>query len=171
MQSDAVKLGRNAAIAFRRRRRIPGEHFSHRIGCRFCLESTAACSHLIQNRSKTEDVGAVVARQTARLLGRQVAHRAQQNAGLSLEGQGCALLGRMVATDQLGQSEIQDLGMPIAGDKDILRLQVAMNDAPLVSGSESARDLNAELNRPPERQALAREPLRRVSPSSNSDTM
>ena len=43
----------------------------------------------------------------------------------------------------LGQTEVENLDMAIFGNKDIFWLQVAMNDASLVCGSQALRDLNS----------------------------
>ena len=44
---------------------------------------------------------------------------------------------------QLGETEVEDLHAPVGRDEDVLRLQVAMDDALLVRGREAARDLGA----------------------------
>src|SRR5687767_5330762 len=39
------------------------------------------------------------------------------------------------------EPEVEDLHEPLAGHEEVLRLQVAMDDAPTVGGREAARDL------------------------------
>ena len=47
---------------------------------------------------------------------------------------------------QLGQAEVQDLHVAVAGDEDVLGLHVAVDDAALVRRGEPARDLDRVLD-------------------------
>ena len=51
-----------------------------------------------------------------------------------------------------GQSEIEDLHLPIAGDEDVLRFEIAMNDAAVVCRREASADLHRVVQRGRERQ-------------------
>ena len=60
----------------------------------------------------------------------------------------CGVVASIVAPDrdgfgfrELGQAEVEDLGAIVRGDEDVLRLQVAVDDALLVCGGESEGDL------------------------------
>ena len=46
---------------------------------------------------------------------------------------------------QLGQAEIQHLGLPALGQKDIRRLEVAMNDSGVVGRFQRVGDLDRNL--------------------------
>src|SRR4029077_4461160 len=47
---------------------------------------------------------------------------------------------------QLRQAEVENLGMATAGDENIARLDVAMNDTAPMSGGEAVRHLDSELD-------------------------
>ena len=47
------------------------------------------------------------------------------------------------ASDLLGQTEIEDFDQAVGGDDDIRRLQIAMNDASVMSAGECAGNLHA----------------------------
>ena len=69
------------------------------------------------------------------LLRRHVAHRAHDRARL---GACCRRLsaGAGRAVGQLGQAEVEDLHEAVAGEEDVLRLEIAVDDPLLVSGGE-----------------------------------
>ena len=46
---------------------------------------------------------------------------------------------------QLGQSEVQNLDLPLCGHEDVRWLDVAMNDALLVGGFQSVANLNGDV--------------------------
>src|SRR5262245_65050844 len=48
---------------------------------------------------------------------------------------------------QLGQTEIENLDAVVFGDEKVFRFEVAMDDAPGVSGRQSAGDLLSVINR------------------------
>ena len=54
------------------------------------------------------------------------------------------LAGRTGMKSNLGQPEVQNLGMSTLGNKDICRLDVAMNDPLGVGGVERIGDLNRQ---------------------------
>ena len=72
--------------------------------------------------------------------------------------------------DQLGEAEVEDLGAAVGGDEDVLRLQVAVDDALLVRGRQALRDLARQVGGRPRRERPALRAARSVSPSSSSDT-
>ena len=58
----------------------------------------------------------------------------------------------------LGETEVEDLHAPFARDEDVLRLQVAMDDALVVRRGEAARDLGRVVDRLARRQRRAVDP-------------
>ena len=54
---------------------------------------------------------------------------------------------RQARSGQLGEAEVEDLYVTIAGDEEILRFQIAMDDVPLVRGGEPASDLRRVIER------------------------
>ncbi len=53
--------------------------------------------------------------------------------------------GASPASHQLGQPEVQNLTDTFVGDEDVGRLDVAMNDAPLVRGLQAIGDLQSDV--------------------------
>jgi hypothetical protein len=60
---------------------------------------------------------------------------------------------------QLGQPEVQDLGLPVVGDKQVGRLDIAVDDALLVRGIQRIGDLDGQLCQVLGRQRPAQDPL------------
>ena len=81
-----------------------------------------------------------------------IPHGAHHGAGNRV-GRPCQHVGlrftRAPALAQLGQSEVEDLQPAIAGDEDVLRLQVSMDDSLFVRGRQSVRDLPRVVQRFP----------------------
>ena len=53
--------------------------------------------------------------------------------------------GSRQALTELGKSEVENLYASIAGDEDILRLQIPMQDALVVGGRQAAGNLHGEV--------------------------
>ena len=60
---------------------------------------------------------------------------------------------------ELRQTEVENLHALVARDEDVLRLQVAMDDALLVRGREAVGDLNARSRRPSRTGSATAQPL------------
>jgi hypothetical protein len=60
---------------------------------------------------------------------------------------------------QLREAEVQNLGAPILVDKDVFRLDVAMNDPFFMGCRQRLRNLNTEINRLADGQRAGGEPL------------
>ena len=86
---------------------------------------------------------------------------------------GVALLGKILFLSRFGQPEIQNLHAAIPRNHDVVRLQIAMNDAMLVRGGETFCDLDANSPAPVEEatERFAQIWLRSGSPSTSSVTM
>ena len=97
------------------------------------VERALAGEHLVENRAKRKNVGARVGGFSAHLLGRHVAHRAQHSSRFGGDLHGGRFVGQFgFRTRELGQTEVEDLGLSVIGDEQVLRLQVAMNNTFLV---------------------------------------
>ena len=105
-------------------------------------EGPFAREHLVKNRAETEKIGAVVGVLSLHLLRRHVADRTHHHAGLGLRGQGRGV-GRNCAlrAGELGQTEVQNLHPTVARDKNILRLQIAVDDSLLMRRRQTTRNL------------------------------
>ena len=65
--------------------------------------------------------------------------------------------GRLSAGEEHGQAEVEDLRLPVGGQHDVARLQVAMKDAVPVRVLERVGDRRAEVEHGVERQRARRE--------------
>ncbi len=137
LQYDAVELRRHAFDELRRRRRAAvGDGPSH-VEEVVALYWRLAGDHFVEHRSERVEVGAGVGLLAARLLGRDVDQRPHHRAGV-------AVLQRIV--QELRQAEVEHFDVPVVAQHDVLRLDVAVDDARLVGRPESARhaDTDAE---------------------------
>src|SRR6185436_11304683 len=73
--------------------------------------------------------------------------RADEQARLGDEARRPRVAVRRARRRVQGQPEIENLDAPLAGDEQVLRLQVAVDDAALVRGGKPARDLNRVVDR------------------------
>ena len=91
----------------------------------------------------------------------------------SVPGAAVGMMSRSAAqaSISLRQPKVEDLDASVLRDEEVLRLQVAMDDALLVRGGEALRDLDGVVDRLARRESAPAERLpRRVSPSSSSWT-
>ncbi len=112
-------------------------------------EGPPTAEHFVQHRAERKNVGPVIDGASPGLLGRHVADGSQNDAigGLSWRGREHAHTTRRVALDEFGETEIQNLRQAVGGDEQVLGLEIAMEDAPRVSGRKAAGDLHANLDR------------------------
>ena len=158
----------------RRRQQVPVEvraqHGRQRVRDGLALEQALAGEHLEQHDAEGPDVGALVGRPPARLLGAHVGRGAEDDAHLRCgedvsvgEWPGSALAAAR-SFERLGQAEIEHLDLAVRRDLDVGRLQIAVDDprscaasSPSASGS-AMRSASAIGNRTPreaDRQILA----------------
>jgi hypothetical protein len=120
-----------------------------------------AGGHLVKDDTEGEDVGARVQVFAPRLFRGHVGHRAHRRAGT---GQGILHVLRLgvragdgrAVFQQLGETEVEDLGVAARGDEDVGRLDVAVDDTAGVRGVQRIGDLDGQVD-----QATGR--LRRMS--------
>lgn len=116
------------------------------------MECALPGDHLVQHRAEGKEVGAHVERLAADLLWGHVADRPHHGARI---GDGMRDGGghfRARRRHGAGEAEVQDLHVAIGRDEDVLGLEVAMDDAALVSGRKTAGDLHAVLDGATQRQ-------------------
>ena len=116
------------------------EDGAHRLCARRALKGAAAGQQLVQHRSEREDVGAMVGLLAAHLFGRHVGRRSHHDAGPGAPDRHRRFRRVGVGT-QLGQTEVQNLDVAVAGDEDVLGFDVAMDDALVVRSGQTAGDL------------------------------
>src|SRR5579859_2443412 len=107
-----------------------------------------AGDHLIEHGTERKKIGAGVELFAASLFRRHVGDGADGEAGAGevsgVEIVSCSL--GVVAGNEFGEAEIENLCLTAIRDENVGGLDVAMNDAFLVGGVESVRELNADFD-------------------------
>ena len=129
-----------------------------RLRGRVALEGLPPRGHLVEDRAERELVGAEVHRPSRRLLGRHVADRAEDGAGLRARDRRRDVGGAAGALrlHELGEAEVEDLEVPVARDHEVVGLQVAVDDAVGVGAGEAARRLHGQVEDPARRRGAPR---------------
>ncbi len=114
-----------------------------------------AGNHLQQHHAEGPDVGAPVDGLAAGLLGAHVGggaeqctdggHRRGDRRGVG-QPRRAARAGR-VPFERLGQAEVEQLDLAVGGEHHVGRLEIAVDDAAVVSRFEAPRDLERQLQR------------------------
>ena len=133
------------AIHLREIRRLLRQDRRDRVGRRVPPKRPLARQHLVEDRPKGEEIRPTVGGLAAHLLGRHVAHRPENDAGLSSDRPrrelGHLLCARL-RLRQFRQTEVENLEAPVFRDEQVLGLEIPMDDPLLVRGRESPRDLD-----------------------------
>ena len=137
----------------------------------------AAGGHLVEHDAEREQVGARIDILAARLLGRHVGDGADvvpttlvKCSARARLGGGAALVGRALGR-QLGQAEVEHLHLAAAGDEDVGRLDVAMDDAFACAASSASAICMAMSSSVADRADAPRASRSSGSPSSSSIAM
>ena len=117
--------------------------------------------HLVENCAERKDVRAVVGIPSAHLLRRHIAHGSHHHArfGFLRERNGSTVGRCNGSRDELGQAEVENLGPSILVEEQVLRFQVAMDDASFVRCRQTVRDLHAVVDGLAQRYRPAPEPV------------
>jgi hypothetical protein len=108
------------------------------------VKRLVARGHLVQHHAQREDVRPVIERARLDLFGRHVGSRAHHHTGGREQGRRpLGLIGRVRFHD-LGQAEVEHLHSAVWRDHDVRRLQVAMDDAPVVCSRQGAGERLAD---------------------------
>ena len=132
----------------------------HLIGTR---ERTAARGQLVEHDAEREDVRARIGRPALGLLGRHVGHRTDDRARLRehvgrRHGRRVETVVERRARDvRGGEAEVEYPQPAVVPEHDVVGLQIAVHDAPVVRGREGVRDRDRELQHPRSRKAAGRE--------------
>lgn len=157
---NALQGGSRVGQKLRDWRRIFAQNRRHGFLRSRLAKSSRAGEHFVENGAKGKDVRAMVDGLSAHLLRGHVADGAHDHAGLGAAGHGCpGVLGLFRTLRQLRQAEIENLDAAIAGDEEIFRLEVAMDDGLFVCGCESTGDLHALVDGFPNRQGTGPQQL------------
>ena len=113
------------------------------------MESPFAGQHFVKNAAEAEDVRPDVDFLAFGLLRRHIGY-GTQNCSRHGEPRGdISDSGIRIANDtflgELGESEVEQFGLPVLGDHDVGGLQVAVHDAGGVGADQCAGDLNSIL--------------------------
>ena len=143
MPHDSADCPREIRCRGRQIRRILFQDGGHRLRRRVALESAPPGQHLVEDRAQRKQICPRIDGLPADLLGRHVAHGSEDGSGVGPHvglGVGLALVRKI-----FGQPEIQNLDLPVAEHEDVLRFQISMDDALVVSSREPSRDLRRNL--------------------------
>ena len=174
LEAAAEQLSYRVGRAGRQRApiRLRLQHGRERVAHRLAFEEPAAGQHLEQQDAEGPDVRALVHGAAARLLGRHVGGRAEDQprggAGVR-ERRRLREVGRrgrpgVRARPRLRQAEVEHLHRAVRRQLDVRRLQVAVHDAFLVRLLESLRHLLRDPARLVERDRAALESRGEVLP-------
>jgi hypothetical protein len=157
---DAIEFRGNRRVERARRRRLAIEDPVEDDRGRGTGKARSSGCHLVQDHPEGEKIGAWIKILTARLLGRHIRNRADRRADLTGE----LLRGLQVVRTtlgqprrQLGETEVEDLDVAAVGQKDVGRLDIAVQDAIDVRVLQRIRDLSAEVEQQGERQRVSRQ--------------
>ena len=125
-QADRLDVHRELAHQSRRRDRLLLDHLHDGVKGARAEERRPADEHLVEHRPERIDVGggAEVLQFPPRLLRRHVARRPHDRAVFCLA---------RIPLELLGQPEVGDLRHPVGGEEDVGRLEIAVEDAVVVS--------------------------------------
>ena len=143
---DALQVGGRFRIELAQRGRLHGGDLGERLQRRLTAEGALAGHRLEGDAAEGEDVRPRVDRLAAGLLRRRVSGGADEHADARLVGD---QLGRRLAVgraqDELGQAEVEHFGVAVGRDHDVVRLEVAVDDAGLVRAGQGVADLDQDV--------------------------
>src|SRR5215813_3445503 len=104
--------------------------------------------HLVENRAERKNVGTMIYRFAAHLFGRHVANRTYDHAGICIDSASGNFTLRFIPIRlrQLRQSEVKNLYAAIFSYEDVVRFEVAMDDAFLVRSCKTLGNLACTIN-------------------------
>ena len=143
----------NGGVQLGNRRWLLADDRRQRFGHGRTVKGALGGEHLVEDGAERELIGSCVGARAARLLGRHIANCAQHHTRRSPDAGvcfGCELILRRIR-DPLGKAEVEDLGEPVDRDADVLRFQIAVDEAGLVSFCQSFGDLAGDLERAAQR--------------------
>ena len=123
-------------------------------------ERVSAREQLVQQNAEREQVAAAIGRLASNLLRRHIGGRAAHDALFTRRDRDHAgLVDRVGSRQACGEAEVHDLDVAVLGEHHVGRLQVAVDDAPLVRRFERLGDLLRHAQCFRERQRPGPQPL------------
>jgi len=128
----------------------------------FTLEYTLAGEHFVQDATERPYIGALVGIAAPCLFRRHVGRRSENHSRLSRSDRQCgriAHIARRTCLERLGETEIEHLYLTLARERNIARLEIAVNDSFLVRGLQCVGDLPRNVERLIDRKRSTLQPL------------
>ncbi len=129
------QVRRQVGADFRQRLRLGANVLQGHLERRIALEGRMAGQHVITGDAQRVDVGTAIHRLAFDLLGAHVQRRTHRHAALR------QVEGRTIAGQAADQTEVGDLDLALARQQDVLRLDVAVDDAQLAGPLQRRRHL------------------------------
>ena len=140
---------RHVGVEPQRRNSRPVQDGINRLDGALAAEGQRAGDHFVEDDPERKEIAPAVERPAARLFGRHVVHGAHRRSrGRDAPGVGCRRLsrawrrGRLLG--ELGQAEVEELGLAPFGDEDVGRLDVPVDDPRPVGRLERIGDLRPD---------------------------
>ena len=144
---NPLQRGRKILHKLRQRGRIFVQDRAQRFGGGGLPEGALAGEHLVEDHAESKDIAAGVGDVPPHLLRSHVANGAQHWPGLGLlrDGDGGSVGASGFGLGEFGQAEVQDLDASVLRQEEVFRLEVTMNNAGVVSGGQSTRNVHAAI--------------------------
>ena len=138
---------------------------SQRLDGALAVERSPARRHLVEHRPERELIRPIVDRRALRLLGRHVADSSDDHAlaRAVVRQRGAARAFRRRRLEILRQTEVRDFRRAVSRKKDVVRLQIAVNDAARVRDRKGLRRRDRQIEQPLDRKRAALEQCRQRS--------
>ena len=153
--NNAQQTGRRSWRQLRNGSRFLVQDRGHGFRGRGLVKRLLSGDELIQDGAEREDVGAMVNIFRAHLLGRHVTDSSHHRASLGALGKRRFRTRSVFALANLGKAEVQNLHPPLIGEKQVFRLQIAMDDPFFMRRRQAVRDLNGIVDRLAQRHRTA----------------
>ena len=148
--NDLLKLCRSVCDVTREERWFLLKNRSHYPSWRFAGEWRMPRYHFVKDYAETPDIGTLINRDAARLFRRHVTNGSQYRPKICRsECHRSCPVRRSLGKGGFGElcnPEVEHFHVPIRPEHDVLRLDVAMDNAGFVGGSERSRHLNRDVN-------------------------
>ena len=156
-RDDGAQGGRRGRPQLERNR-LDAEDGGNHVGRGGAVERRTTRNHLVEQDAEAPEVAARVDLEAAGLLRRHVARRAHHHPGVRAKVQPDPVR-RPFRRGELGEPEVEDLHVAVRAHHDVVRLDVAMDEAARMRGRERTGDLDADVDGLARRQRPPLQPL------------